>query len=338
MPRDRSIRKAVSIKPLAEARLLTLPQNQNVTQNMWKGIAWKVVACLSFAFLNTLVRYLTGGAGQVGHPLTPLQLTFLQNVVGSLLILPWLWRHGIRALKTDKPFLHGVRIIAGVTGIVTLYYAFQNMPVAQAVSLQFTGPVFTALGAWLYLRERIGLLRITGIFLGLIGAFLITRPDCAFTSTNTFSSTWIMLLPLMSALAFAIAKLTGRQLARQGESAVLLTIYLVVFMVPASMGPALYAWTWPELKQWGYIILLGLFAWAGHFAMAKSYAYAEVLFLVPFDFSRILFSALLAYIAFAEKPVSSAFWIGTMIIMLSTVLITVEEEYINPSKAPNTPP
>jgi drug/metabolite transporter (DMT)-like permease len=315
-----------SIKKPANTNKLSSLSKLPVKQDPWRGVFWKVISCLCFAMLNTCVRYLTGGAGQVSQPLTPSQLTFLQNVVGCALLLPWIARYGFHSLKTDKPILHGVRVISGVSGIILLYYAFKTMPVAQAVSLQFTGPIFTAIGAWFYLREYIGPLRLLGILLGLTGAFIITRPDQAFMGTAEFSLGWAALFPIGSAIAFAVAKLVGRDLALKGESALLLTTYLVFFMVPASLLPALYEWAWPTAEQWIYIGVLGFFAWAAHFSMAKSYGYADVVFLTPFGFSRILFSALLAYIAFGELPKSSGFWIGTAVIMVSAVLITLEEE------------
>ena len=292
----------------------------------WTGAGYKILSCFCFAMLNGIVRYLTGGAQDSPHTLTPSQLAFLQDIVGSMFFLPWIFQQGIQSLKTQYPLVHALRIMVAALGIIMLYYAFKFMPVAEAVALQFTGPIFTAVGAWLYLKEKLSIGRFLGIIVGLIGVFIVTRPDRAFVQEQNIQLGWILLLPIGSAMAFAVAKVLGRQLAKRGESAALLTCYLVVFMVPATLGPALYAWVWPTLIQWGFIVVLGLCAWAGHYTLAKAYTNAEILFLTPFGFSRLLFSAMVAWLAFAEMPKSINFWIGAIVIFISTILISVDEQ------------
>ena len=301
-------------------------QSHGIQQSAVKGAAWKILSCLAFASLNALVRYLTGGAGGSTHPLSPSQLVCLQNVVGCIFLLPSLFHYGLKSFTTTYPLMHGVRVICGVLGMIALYYAFKHMPVALAVSLQFTGPIFATLGAWLYLREHIGLYRFLGIIAGLVGAFIITRPDQAFSQGVNYTFNWTYLLPIGAALGFTIAKLLGRELALKGEPARVLTAYLVFFMIPASLIPALHQWVWPTYEQWGYIGLLGFCAWGGHYAMAKSYGYADVLFLMPFGFSRIILSALIAWLAFTEIPKSHGFWLGSSVIFVSTLFITFGEK------------
>ena len=305
--------------------------SQNIVKNptnkskSWKGAGFKILSCLCFAALNAIVRYLTGGADGSVHSLTPSQLACLQNIIGSLFIIPWIIQQGFQTFKTNHPYVHGIRVIIAAAGIIMLYYAFKLMPIAEAVALQFTGPLFTAFGAWLCLKERLGLGRCLGIIMGVIGAFIITRPDRAFDHGLDYQSVWILCLPVGSAVAFSIAKLLGRYLAKGGESAALLTCYLVIFMVPATLGPALYDWVWPTAIQWIYIVALGFCAWAGHYTLAKAFSHAEILFLTPFGFSRFIFSAIVAWLAFSELPRSIHFWIGAVIILISTVLISADE-------------
>ncbi len=298
------------------------------TRNL-QGILWKTLACACFAGLNVIVRYLTGGAGGTETPLPAMEIAGIQNAIGFCLMLPFLLgKHSLASLKSKYITLHGVRVLMGGAGMVLLYIAFSVMPTAKAVALGFMGPVFTVIGAAIYLKERMGLLRTFGITLGMLGAFLITRPDLDFMKDGGAQSVtfWAFLLPLGSAACFAVCKIVGRELTNLGDSASLLTVYLLVFMAPVCLIPASFHWVTPEGIQWLWLLALGVLASLAHYAMAQSYACAEIVFLTPFGFSRLLFSAAIAFAAFGELPKAGDFWLGTAIVFLGTVAICYEEE------------
>jgi drug/metabolite transporter (DMT)-like permease len=292
-----------------------------------QGLLWKLLACLAFAGVNAIVRYLTGGAENTANPLPADVITFFQNIFAFCLMTPFIIRQGIASLRTKRALLpqHCVRILSAVVGIILLYSAFAHMPMAQAVALQFVGPVFSIMFACIYLGERLNLYRLLSIILGLAGAFIITRPDRAVLGMED-SLGWYALLPLGSAVAFAIAKIMGRELGTKGESAGLLAFYLIFFMIPASALPALVDWVMPTWSQLGYLMLLGACGCLAHYSTSKAYCLAEVSFLTPFGFARILFTALLGYILFAELPTNPGLWIGLIFIVLSTYCMTAGEK------------
>ena len=157
-------------------------------KNNLLGLFWKLVSCFAFAGVNAVVRYLTGGAGAINQPLPSEVIVCFQNIFGFLILAPFMLKNGLGSFKTSWPFLHSLRIIIAVVGVISLYYAFAHMPMAQAVALQFTGPIFAVIGAKIYLKEKMGFYRILGVILGLGGAFIISRPDRAFFhSDNSFS-------------------------------------------------------------------------------------------------------------------------------------------------------
>lgn len=298
--------------------------SEKARDNLW-GLFWKFVSCLAFACVNCIVRYLTGGAGAFSKPLPTEIIVLFQNIFGFLILLPLMLKNGgFITLKSRFVFLHSLRIITAVAGVISLYYAFSYMPMAQAVALQFTGPIFAVLGAKLYLKERMGLYRIMGVFLGLAGAFIITRPDRALLLPSSYYS-WLFILPLLSALSFAVVKILNRELSLRGESAQLLTTYLLFFMIPASALPACAKWVTPDLISLILLLTLGILGSLAHYSMAKALSYADVTFLTPFGFARIIFTALLGYLLYAELPSNNNVWVGFSIIMISTIFITLGE-------------
>ncbi|MGI4850907.1 MAG: DMT family transporter [Janthinobacterium lividum] len=291
----------------------------------WQGALWKIFACFFFAANNGVVKLLSK-TSDIGPGLSSYQIAFLQNFIGFMLMVPFIVPHGKKSLKVVSLPLHIYRVIAAFLGILLWYMALYHMPIAEAVALCFTGPIFTVIGARMYLKEEIGFYRYIGIFLGFAGAFVITRPDHAFMNGgHNFS--WATLFPIASAVAIAVAKLLGRELGAKGESAQNLTFYLLFFMAPLSLIPALFNWTSPTSVQWLWIILLGILSAAAHYTTSHAYRIAEVTFLAPFGFARLIFSAAIGFMAFGESITSFSLWIGAAIIMISSLSLSFDHKW-----------
>lgn len=305
-------------------RLKAIPNGKmQQLSHAWQGALWKVFSCLCFAGINGIVRYLTGGSPIfLEEPLPVSVITFFQNAFGTLFLLPFLFKYGIGSFSTKLPGLHAVRVISAVLGVFLWYWALSHMPIAQAVALGFTGPVFTVIAARFFLGEYIDKRRMAAIALSLVGAFIILRPDLAFFGGVGSLALWTAWLPLMSAIAIAVSKLSTRKLGMQGESAHVLTIYLLLFMAPISAAPALFDWTMPRLGHWPWLLLMGLLAAGAHFATSISYIKGEITFLTPFGFSKLFFSIAVGYFAFSEFPQSWALWFGIAAILASVLLLS----------------
>lgn len=302
-------------------------QTERFQQNA-HGVFWKILACAGFAGVNAFVRHLTGGNSEIDNALSPGVVVLFQNIFGCLIMLPFVLKGGLKNLTTTRPTLHTVRIISAVFGIIALYAAFSKMPMAQVVALQFTGPIFTVIGAKIYLKERIGGIRFIGILLGIGAAYILTRPDKALALESVGHGSLILFLPLISAVLFVVAKLCSRELGSHGEKPQLLTLYLLFFMIPVSGFYALYDWKMPSQDQLLMLIALGGCGCLSHYATAKAYALAEVVFLTPFGFARLFFTAALGYILFSEFPKNDFFWHGIAFVMLSVIIMTLGENHI----------
>lgn len=286
----------------------------------WQGAFWKVVSCAAFAGINGMVRFLSKGSLDGTVEALPVNvLMFFQNVFGALFLLPWILKAGVFSLKTKAFGLHLWRVVLAVSGIYLWYLSLKAMPIAQGLSLNFTGPIFTVIAAWFLLQERLTFNRFLAIFLSLVGAFIISRPDLAFHS-DTKPLGWAVLLPIGSALVIAFSKIFTRKLANSGESSTTLATYLLVLMIPVSLLPALYEWTMPNANHWPWLIGLGFLATTAHLSFAKAYKLAEVTFLTPFGFSKFLISTLVGFLAFSEIP-SPALWLGTAVIFASILIL-----------------
>ena len=290
---------------------------------------WKVVACACFASINGMVRYLSGGVPSLGVEAMPYyEIAFLQNLIGALFLLPWILKNGTGPLKTSMPGYHALRVFFAVAGLVLWYGALFYMPLAHAVALAFTGPIFTIIGCRIFLKEELTLPRILAILVSFAGAFFITRPDKAFLTGEGLTAELGLytLLPLVAAIAWVGSKITGRILASRGEPARRMTIYLLVFMAPVSLLPALPVWITPTSHQLMWVTIIGITSCAAHLSIARSYALADVSFLMPFGFSRLLLSGIIGYVAFGEMPKNVGLWVGVAIISLSLILLAYDSK------------
>lgn len=285
----------------------------------FRGACWKITSFLCFAAINGIVRYLSQTAELIGQtPLPAYEVAFFQNLFGLIFLIPWIVQNGPNSLKTRFPSLQICRIGLSAVGVVLWYTALSYMPLAQAVTLMFLGPLITAVGARLFLKEQIGKERSMAIIIGFIGGGIVSH-----TSFTTGALSFVSLLPVLAATCFSGATLMIRRLAKE-DSPQLITTYLLFFMAPALFIPTLLYGQFPEPWQWPWLLMMGGIAASAHFCLSKAYASAEISYLIPYGFTKWFASALIGVVAFAEIP---SFWtcLGAFIIMGAIISLSYAE-------------
>lgn len=298
-------------------------------QKLWHSIFWKVLSCGCFAGINVLVRFLSGGSPlPITASLPTYTIMFYQHIIGLVFITFWMWRADElhrQDFNTTQPILHILRIITAALGIGLFYLSLRYIPVTQAVALSITTPIFTTIGAVVFLKENFDLQRKLAVFLSIAGGILVARPDQTLFDGNSYS--WFMLLPLFAALAFSFDKLITRKLLACNEAPRTLAWYLLAFIAPLSILPAFYyGWVTPTSEHLPWLCVLGLLSALAHYTFNKAYAVAEVTMLLPFGAARLLLGALLSYLAFYEVPKTFDMWLGITIIIFSTIILGVDSK------------
>ena len=148
------------------------------------------LAAFIFSLLHALVRYLTA-------EIHPFEAAFLRYAFGLIFLLPWLIRGGATGLRTTRMGAHMLRAAATVAGTLIWFTAITVLPLAQAVALNFTVPLFATIGAAIFLGETVRARRWIATLIGFGGVIVIMRPGIAET-------TWTMFLPIAAALAIGL--------------------------------------------------------------------------------------------------------------------------------------
>jgi drug/metabolite transporter (DMT)-like permease len=102
----------------------------------------------------------------------------------------------------------------------------------------------------------------------------------------------------------------------------------VLIMTPMSLVPALFVWQMPPLAIWPYLVATGMFGTAGHLCYVRAFRLADASAVLPFDYGRMLFAALIGYFAFSEIP-DRWTWIGSGIIAAASFYIAHREAQLN---------
>lgn len=281
--------------------------------------AWMVGASLFFAGLSGIIR-------QLGQEMHPFEVAFFRNLFGLVVMLPWLWRIGFGVLKTKRLKLYVSRSLLSLFSMLCWFSALPILPFEQAVALSFTAPLFATVCAALVLRETVRGRRWTATILGFVGVLIIVRPDVAGAVPSAGANGIFAvgaLLAILSALTSAVLIIIVKNLARTEPSDAIVT-YMVLLLTPMSLVPAVFVWQWPTAEQWPWLIAMGMLGSFGHMCYMRAFAIADASAVMPYDYSRLIFAAVIGYLAFAEVP-DLWTWVGAAVIASSAIYIAHRE-------------
>ena len=279
------------------------------------------VAALLFSLLHSLVRQITAD-------LHPFEVAFLRFGFSLIFILPWMPRSGA-ALRTTRIGLHLLRAVLTVVGTLIWFTAITLMPLAQAVALNFTVPLFVTTGAKFFLGETVRARRWIATLIGFCGVLIILRPGFGDTS-------WSMLLPVAAALSMAASAIVMKALTRT-DAPITVMFYQTALSVPAFADIAFFVWETPSWTLWGLTALTGVLGTAAHYFLTRSFTMADTSFLMPLDYTRLPFTAAIAFVAFGEVP-DIWTWVGAAVIAGSALYIARREAYLARMRVIDRPP
>jgi drug/metabolite transporter (DMT)-like permease len=276
--------------------------------------------CLStvaFAIMHGLVRY-------VSEAMPPFQIAFFRNVFGLAFLLPLLMRSRFGVLRTQRIGLHALRGVINIGAMLMFFTALSISPLAKVTALSFTAPIFLAVLAVLVLGERFRLYRWIAIACGFLGMLIILRPGIVEIDTGA-------LLVTGSAALWAVAMVIIKILSRT-ESSVTIVAYMGIFLGIFSVFPALWVWEPFGLHTLGWLVLVGLFGTIAQMSLSQALKETDPTALMPFDFLKLIWTALIGAWFFAELPDVYTL-IGAAVIFGSGLFIAFRERRVK-SQAP----
>ena len=252
------------------------------------------------------------GAGW--NPTSAAAFRYTLGAVGLALVL--LAREGAEPFRSvPKPAVQALRGLAVATATLTFFASVWLMPLADAVAISFTQPMFTALLAAAFLGERLRLSTVAAMLVAFAGALVILRPTFAAIGAAA-------LLPLLCAFAMAVLVTANRAIRGTG-SVLAAQAYVamgaaVVLVLAASAGTASgdprLAFFWPEWQMMARVAFVACSATLAHWMIFKGTERAGAATVAPMTYGQLLMVTVLGWAFFDEIP-DAATWLGAALIV-----------------------
>lgn len=246
---------------------------------------------------------------------TPTEVVvFVRCAVSLLTLLPWLLRDGLGVVRTRRLGGHLCRAGLGVASMYCFFYAIGTLPLATAMLLTYSMPLWIPFIAWLWLRERPALIVYPSVLLGLAGIALMIKPDPATLKSGG------AVVGLASGMLAAGAMVGIRRIA-DTEPPARIVFYFALMATVISAVPLNWAWQTPSLPAALLLIAAGVSATVGQLHLTSAYSIAPAARVGPFTYAAVPFSALLAWLIWDEQIEATA-WIGAMLVVTTCILVS----------------
>ena len=269
--------------------------------------SWMLVAGALFALMGTQAKML-------GDQFSGAELAMYRSLVGLVAIGAFLlWRH--ETLRTPFWKGHFWRGLTGTISLVAYFYAMTQLPLALAITLNYTSPIWLTLLSALLLKERFNVRVIFAIALGFVGVAMLLQP--AFASEQALAG----IIGLASGFFAACAYVNVKTLGEAGEPAWRVVFY---FSLMGTLGSALVQpFTCPfhavNASNLWLLLGIGVSATLAQLAMTRAYHCGSTVVVGAFAYSTVIFAAL-AGVLFLGEQLSALAWLGMIVIVASGLL------------------
>jgi drug/metabolite transporter (DMT)-like permease len=282
-----------------------------------QGIKFMLFASLLFAFMGAFAKELSSSMSSI-------EVVFFRNIFGVVLIALSLYKKPVKQ-TAGKPLLLFFRGFVGFLALLTFFYNISNISLAEAMTFSKTSTIFTAIFAYVFIKEKLGIRGWIGVFIGFIGILFITK----FDGSTLDKTDW---LGIFSGVGAALAYTSVRELRTFYDTRVI----VLSFMTIGTIGPIILMiianfysnttfdfmfgkFTMPNLNDLLYITLMGTTATFAQIYMTKAYGAAKAGIIGTISYSNLIFAIILGVILGDKFP---DIWIslGIILIIISGVL------------------
>ncbi len=274
-----------------------------------QGALWLILGALFFSAMGLCVKLL-------GERLPSIEIAFFRVLTGLAVVLPLMAQEGIGLWRTQRLGAHFGRALLGTGGMVCGFYAFTNLPLAEATAISFTKPLFMVVLAALVLHETVRARRWTATAVGFLGVLLMMRPGSEAMEAAA-------LVALLGAAFGALVTIFIKQLVATERKSTIMA-YLGLTGMTLTGLPMLLVWVTPNLYEVALIVLMGLVGSVAQLCLMQAFKLGEASALAPFDYARLPFAAAFGWFFFGELLDGWAI-AGVLVIILSSAYIAWRE-------------
>jgi drug/metabolite transporter (DMT)-like permease len=280
-----------------------------------EGMGLMLFAALIFSVGNAVTKHLVA-------TVPPIEVVFFRSFLSLLFLAPFVWwAGGLAILKTSRLKLHLSRSLLQTVSMILFFSGIATVPLVQINALEFTSPIFATVFAIVLMGDKIHLRRTLALAAGFGGAIVALWPDLQRGGVEGIGTGQILLLA--ASLVWGLVLVTIRELGKT-ETPLVQSVYLGLVLTPISAVWAAFLWVWPSWIDLIWLVVVALTATFGNLAYIQAFRSAEMSAVLPLDFSKLIWSAMLGFVIFGEIPEPFTV-IGATIIFAAGAYITLRE-------------
>lgn len=292
----------------------------------YKGIFYIILSALCFTFMNTFVR--------LAGDLPSMQKSFFRNFVALIFAAMVLKKSGVGfSLKKQDLKLLILRSTFGTIGILCNFYAIDRLVLADASMLNKMSPFFAILFSFLLLNERVDWIQAVSVMGAFIGSLFIIKPS--FSNASLIPS----MAGFLGGMAAGAAYTFVRMLGQRGVKGPFIVFFFSGFSCLVTLPMLIMDFHTMTALQIVYLLLAGISATGGQFAITSAYFYAPAKEISVYDYSQIVFAAIFGFLLFSQVPdiysILGYFIICSMAILMfiySNEKIKIQNSYLSTEK------
>lgn len=287
-----------------------------------QGVLYMLISSICLSFMSAIAKILS-------NHLPIIEIVFFRNFIGIILILMTFFKSPLNQ-SGGKPLLLFFRATVGLIAMLSFFYNIANITLADAVIYSRMSPIFTAIFALWFLREKIGIKGWFAIFIGFVGMLMVMQPNgLIFEKAHIFG--------LLNAVCAALAFTSIRELRSYYDTRTIVLSFMGIGTIVPIISMFLSAYyksdffsfmmgefIMPNLSDWIYIFAMGLTASLGQVYMTKAYGVTRAGIVGATGYSVIVFSLIIGLILGDALPNILGF-IGILAIISGGILIAREK-------------
>ena len=257
-------------------------------------------------------------------PSIPISLKVLiRACFGLLFVSPLFFRNGLRTFVSKNIRLHLLRIFLVTLAIGSTYFTYTKLPLTIAISIGFSGPIFTAILANLILKDRLQIGQWIAIFTGYIGVLLIIKPQGELNYAIYVSILGNIITGLSIIYVKKLLQLDSNNtiiiISNIGLVITTATWSIICWLISIYPNSLLHiVWHWPTYRDLKMLICMGFLGAISQLCNLKALQYASPAFLSPFEYSRLIIAIPIGIFLGEAFPTYIEI-IGITIILIATV-------------------
>lgn len=288
---------------------------KRLSPNM-QGVVYTLISAVCFVAMTVLVRFL-------GRDTSVPNMIFWRSIAGLIATLPMIIGKPLEMWQIKRPFRFLIRVSTSTAAFFASFYAFANLPIAQAQAISFSRTLFITVLAALILREAVRWRRWSAVLIGFVGVLIMTQADGAMMNFASFSA-------IMAALLYALSIILIKELTKD-HNPTTLVVYANIFTTLVGLPFLFFGGVVPTTPQMLILLLMGFCGVGAQIFYVRALSVGDASLMGIIDYARLPLSVLAGFLVFSELPNTKTL-IGAAVIIGSTLYITLREAKIGAVK------